>query len=720
MILFSEDWKKYPGAIADWETTNASFVRLGRVYESMGVKNHEFILSLLDPSLRGVDPHSPDLTPQQMLAITNECRRNFWYFLREVARDPSKAGGKARVFKANRGNISALWLFHTHITPILIQPRQTGKSFSINQLITWLLNIRGKGMDMSLLTKDDKLRAESMERIKDIESALPFYMRMRTSKDKASTEMLTIDALKNSYEGFLSSPSEKDAYNVGRGLSPLIFIIDEFAFIKNIAISLPAALAGGGAVVDIAKENNSPYGSIFMTTAGKIDDRDGGYAYQQLMDSAPWTEAYYDIRNIEVLHKTITLASRSSDLMVDCTFSHRQLGYTDEWLAGKIRAAKQKGQDAERDYLNKWTNGSRSHPLHKNILEIINGSKNDSAKTTIDPKYGYAVRWYLKDIDIVDAMYRKTIMGVDSSNASGKDDIAIIVRDVESGSVIAAANINETNMVRFSEWLTYWFIQYPEMTCIIENRSSGSYILDYLASSLLASGIIPHRRLYSTLVDDMNNYGQYRGQELLNTSLGRNLEEMYARFKQYFGFTTSGAGKFSRSELYSTTLTEAARITGHVVNDPKTIAQISALEEKNGRVDHPAGGHDDNVIAWMLTYWFLTKAKNLQHYGIKASTVLTEARFATRETVGLEDYKYRKYKHLMGVIEILGDDIRRERDHLMRERLESIIRMKAVELEKYRVTDEIFSADAFLQSLRGKRMLVQNKQEYRPMYREAA
>ena len=46
MILYSEDWPKYPEAIADYNTTNESFLKLADVLKGMGKKNYNVFLAL--------------------------------------------------------------------------------------------------------------------------------------------------------------------------------------------------------------------------------------------------------------------------------------------------------------------------------------------------------------------------------------------------------------------------------------------------------------------------------------------------------------------------------------------------------------------------------------------------------------------------------------------------------------------------------------------------
>lgn len=77
MILFKQDWKYHPNAIADVNTSNKSFIRLSALYRDMGVENHTFLLALHNPELIGIDPHSPDLTIEQIGLITAECKENF-------------------------------------------------------------------------------------------------------------------------------------------------------------------------------------------------------------------------------------------------------------------------------------------------------------------------------------------------------------------------------------------------------------------------------------------------------------------------------------------------------------------------------------------------------------------------------------------------------------------------------------------------------------------
>ena len=107
-ILFREDWLDFPSAKPHYESKNESALVLAKKLQLMGIKNHLFFLALLDPALANVDPHADDLDEETMYRIGIECRRNPWYYFREVARAPALAGTQSERVQFNRSNV-CLW-----------------------------------------------------------------------------------------------------------------------------------------------------------------------------------------------------------------------------------------------------------------------------------------------------------------------------------------------------------------------------------------------------------------------------------------------------------------------------------------------------------------------------------------------------------------------------------------------------------------------------------
>lgn len=655
MILYKSDWGRYPHAIADFQTKNTSFLEYAALLKSMGVENHAFCLALHNRRLVGVDPYNPS-SQEEAEAILIECKVNPWYYFREVARDPKNP---SVYLKANRGNIALYWLYFNHITTALMQPRQTGKTFSTEILFAYLLIIGKIRSTLVLLTKDNKVRSKTFNGVKSAIECNPYYLNTKQERDPANTELIKISRLKNEYVGLVPQASEKDALSVGRGLTADTLHVDEISFVNNLSISLPALLAASTAARELAASLGEHYGTIMTTTAGKLDDPDGAYAYSIFSDSFSWTEKLFDMPDVETLVRTIETNSPGKVLRVSLIFSHRQLGYTDTWLYKILKETGSKGEDADRDFFNRFTSGTSSSPLTPEMLELIKKSLEEDYKADISPN-SYVTRWYVNPEKLIRDKVQ-LVMGLDTSDAIGRDDIALVVRNVRTGEVVAAGNYNEINLLKFSMWISTWFVRFPELTAIIERKSSGMMILDYIVIYLLEKGIDPFMRLYNRIVSNPEKYPVYYKE--IQRPLYMRSSTIYDITKEYFGYNTSGAGENSRNNLYGNTLLSAVTYTGATVKDNILGKQLMSLTVKNGRIDHAKGGHDDSCVAWLLSYWFLTQSRNLSHYGIESKFILCDNSIVkTSINNSKPSYQQLKLKQVTEEINKIIESLEHERD----------------------------------------------------------
>lgn len=627
-ILFSADWAKYPDAIIDYETKNESFLRVAEVYHRMGVENCAFHLTLLDPDLQGVDPFSENLTFLQKAKIARECKLNFWYYLREVERIPEPGSVVPVMFAANRMNIALYWLFFNHVMTLVVILRQSGKTTTLSSIVKYLLNFGSMNTFINLLTKNEGLKSETLTKVKTLFEELPDYINFSTKKDIFNTDEIYVKDLENKFKGNLSSSSPKQAEKVGRGFTAPINIIDEAAFVENIAIAMGAMLMSGNFARVAAEKNGSPYGTLIATTAGNIDDRDGSYIYSLVTGATLWDEKFLDALNIDQLNQLIYTNSDSGKNstqrpMVNITMSYRQLGYSDEWMEKTKRANISTPENLKRDLYNQWLSGSSKSPIPKEYLEIMRANLIDYPQSIFYAPHNYLLRWYInkEELDFRAQNGSSFIIGSDTSDGNGgnSDDISFVVRDHIYGDVICTANFNEVNLITIADFFVSFLLRYSNSMMIIERRSSAATIIDYMITKLLAVGINPFKRLYNSIVQEKERYAK-EYDEIINARTSD--ESVFIKYKKHIGFATSGGGITSRSELYSTTLLHMLKFTGHTLYDRKLIDQISALIEKNGRIDHPAGGHDDMVIAGLLTHWLLTVGRNLGIYGINSSMIL--------------------------------------------------------------------------------------------------
>ncbi len=705
-LLFEEDWRKFPSAIVDYRTSNVSFINICALLKQMGVKNHLFPLALLNPSLQGVDPFRDDLDEHTQTLIKLECKWNPWYFIREVLRIPPPAGNTPIPLIANRANISLWWCFLNHIDYFLIQPRQTGKSVNSDGIHNWYGIFGADNTRSNLFTKDADLIKENIARLKKIRNLLPKYLVHLVKDDTDNQKEFTNLAQGNRLVAAQAQANEDAARNVGRGLTAPMTHTDEVAFLRFVHISVPAMLAGAGAAREVAAQYGVPYGNIFTTTAGKLDSIEGEFAYIMLQEGMPWTEKLYDCANVTELYRTVRAGCKTDSMLINGTFSHRQLGYTDDWLRERIAAAKQKGDEARRDFLNEWTSGSLSNPLSTEILGKIKASEREPDYIQHYSGTGYMVNWYYPESEVAGKFSGRTlVMGLDTSNATGRDSISAVIADVSTLEVVGTFSLNETNLLVFSGWFAKFLHEYQNIIVVPENKSTWIAIQDYLLIHLPMLGIDPGRRIYSQIVDNRQNSERDRKvyEEFAHPSSMRN---HYSGFRKFFGFPTNGP---LRDLLTTVVLQEAGKKTAEVTRDKTLISEICGLVTKNGRVDHQTGKHDDHVISWLLIHWFLTYAKNLEHYGIDPGMVKKKvyeraANFSWKE----ERERQRQLIYREEIEEIVGE-MGTTHDEFILMRLEHRLESLYRKIDHDLMDSDIGSIDALINEARERRSVNSRK-----------
>ena len=619
-ILFLNDWNKYD-AIVDDKTTNTSFLELSKLLKEMGVRNYYFFLVLFHKELQGVDPHSKDLTNDQKAKIALECKINPWYFLREVALVPASEPLR---FKLIRPTLAMLWSFFCGIDFALTIPRQIGKSVACDALFIWLMYIYYKRADSFLFTKNNELRKGNIERIKKTLKLYPEWLIpliiTGNKKDADNTEIMTCKTLENTLYTAVPQKSKDEAKKVGRGLTIVFKQVDEVPYINNVQISLPALSSASDAAFDNCKREGIYHGSLYTTTAGELDTEEGAWTYGFFNSGMPWSEILYDAFDAEEAKQIVKNTSKEDRCLIYGVFSHRQCGKTDQWLRDILSKVPRTKEEIERDYLNKWTSGSLYSAIEKHLLEIINASEIEPSFTEITLDR-FVVNWYIPRHEIANRMMSADyIMGLDTSNISGKDTNAIIIVDIRDMSVVASSKVSIGNLNTYAIWLANFLITYSRITLVIENKSSAQGIIDTITNIMLNKGINPFKRMYNVIVDDyIRLEDEYKFINQPVDQIGRNVAKVDS-LKDKFGFKTNGN---NRHHLFNTVLVDAAQSTGHLVRDKNLSSQLKGLIIKNGRVDHLANGHDDSVISWLLCHWFVKHSKNLKAYGIDIRLALS-------------------------------------------------------------------------------------------------
>lgn len=718
-ILFQEDWAKFPSARPHLTTKNESALHLAKLLRHMGVENHQFFLALHNQDLVDIDPHDENLTLTQKAAVLKELRENFWYYVREFVKPPGHSGSNKSIrkrFLFNRANLALYFYYWNHVRIYLELIRQSGKSFPTDCLSAYLVDIRCMNTNVALYTKDSKLQAETTARIRKIMDEFPGWADFRTPKDSKNQEMITVNALRNKYMTDIAKPAVKDAENVFRGFSLTSLHGDEGPFLKNIHISLPAILAASTAAIEDARLTDEPHGFLFTSSAGVLDTEEGRYYYKLISGACAHSEFLYDCKNrtelVEIVEKRMRVVDHEGNILstrgaaaVYAPFNHRQIGKTDEWLLFTLNQNSASGAAANKDYFGIWqTSGGTENPLSAECRSEMTSSIKDSLWMDVDPESKLSIDWvYSREVTLSIFSSQDVILGGDTSDASGGDDIGLVFVSAKTGEVIGTTVVNETNIHVFGKWLGNMFLRFNRMTANIERKSTGAALIDYLLHFLPSVGIDPVTRIWNRIVDDLTSDPN----KFKPIFQEKRTPDYYIRYKKYFGFTTSSGGKTDRDELYSTILQEAAKRSADRIHSKTLVNQINGLIRKNGRVDHADGQHDDLIIGWLLAHRVLIGGFNLHLYGIDTSEIYSMARDPFRpfgqQSSGqtLNNVHKKQQDELIRRANAIKQQMANERNDLVLMKLEKAL----TQTTQYIDTDNIIHStmDEFMRAIKEKR-----------------
>ena len=457
-------------------TTNKSFIEMSEYLKSRGIKNYRFMLVLLDPDLASIDPHDPNLSFLMKQKVLLECRRNPWYFFREVVRIP--ASGEPSKFILNRGNMAFLYLTMMNFNTMTILSRQTGKSIGAACWVTYVFNFATTNSQISLLNKEQRDSKLNLARIRGIRDLLPPYLRfdaiyseMNGKKVKVSntTTFLENAITHNKLKTYGKARNQISAANLLRGETFNILWADETAFIafmKDIYQNMVPAMSKATA---IAKANNVPYGIMFTTTPGFLTTEEGKWSYQVMCNSTRFNEMWYDLTYMQI--RNIVDSNRMSTFVL-VQFSYQQLGYSEEWFAERVRESNWDWISIRREYLLEWSNESENCPFTKEELDTIEKFTKDPKKTVlIFGKYPLEI---YEEIPLKANLVPKypPIMGVDPAGGMSRDSSAITIIDSKTTRVFAHMHSNTISLIDLARVIEYITLNMMP-NCIINIERNG-------------------------------------------------------------------------------------------------------------------------------------------------------------------------------------------------------------------------------------------------------
>lgn len=585
----------------DIETKNKSFIKMSLLSKTKGIKNNKWMLALCQRELIGVDPHDPDLTYEQKVKISIECKVNPMYFFREVIRVPA-SGADPIPFKLDQGNMIVLFLFCASVDLFYVIARQIGKTITMLSILEYLTYICYYKSSCSMITNTDKLRVENISRLKNMRDALPKWLISVSMKDSDNKEGMYYKALDNTILTFVGQADPNAADSKVRGLSVPFLCHDEFPYTRNNEIMFKAATATMSTAGEQAKEAGVPTANMIFTTAGDLSTASGKFAHKLVLEAMAWIDNLFDQIDLEQLKNTIK--NNSANNMVYITKSYLQLGKTKEWLEERKRRGSLSDAEIDKDFKGIWSMGSKdSSVIDPELLKILDEYQKEPLY--IQPYQDTFIHWFVSKKEL-DEKYtkRSIILGSDGSEAIGIDFTTFVMMDSETLEVIGSCKCNISNLLHLSEMIFELLLKFRKMLFIPERNSTGAAIVDNLLIFFQRANVNPYVRIFNTYIDTANNISKRDITDLPNP-LGSD--------KKMFGFRTTSK---SRDTLYNTVLLDSIKECKTKINDARIISELQGLTKRNGRVDHTIKGHDDLLIAWLLCLWFVKYGRNTYLYDI--------------------------------------------------------------------------------------------------------
>lgn len=588
--------------IYDFKTTNKSFIEVHLQLKMLGVNNNAFHLLLLNPLLQGIDPHDPDITPQQAMMVIQECKLNMFYYLREVVRVEEQGSGELIKFRMDRGTLAAAYHFANNINFYLMKPRQTGKTVGINAMLSWAFKFCGPNGDFLFSCYREDLAKKNLRGMRTILSHLPKYMQNMGTKavDASGKTVRKTDnitkyrepAQNNSAMVSQCASSEDAAETIGRGYTHIYQFFDEAEFTKYIDIIVKVSGMSFNTASQNARKNHSGYCRIFATTPGNLADTKACQSAMKIVkDALPWSERHYDENPAD--YKRL-IKHKSVFRVVYIEYDYKQLGYGEDWF---IEAVSNVGADPDkvrREILLQRFSGNSDSPFTVDEIEELDANQ-DKPIAIKKLNRIYDILFYEKP-----KKERLYFIGIDPSDGTGSDNYAITVLDPYTLRVVAefrSPYMTIDGCVDLTTWMCDTYFNNPLI--VIERNRNGGAVVERFKSSKLRN------RIYSSPEANTDN-------ERIRDKLDDNgfIKEEFIRNK-YFGTNTTP----STRQVMMNLLLDMVHFSRHLVTSKYIVDDIKKLVVKNNKIQAAAGKHDDSVMSWLMTLYLLYYGKRLERYG---------------------------------------------------------------------------------------------------------
>ena len=593
-------------------TTNKTFLEMHWWLKSQGIRNNKFFLQLYDVALANINPRDPNLNDHWKARVLRECIVNEWYYIREIVRIPDSGGivGGGTPFRLDRGNLALLFSLQHNWNVFLEEPRQFGKTTGAVVHYSWVFNFGTTNSKMMFIHKKHDGSKENLQRVKDIRSALPSYLRMDRRIDENGKKLKAIDnatTLEHLFNGnkILTMPSARNksnANNLGRGATMPIHWYDEYAFMVFNKTIYNAATPAYKAASKSAMSHGKPYGILITTTPGILTTEEGVNAFNTRNAATDFHEEYYDYtpQQLEELR-----ASNTSSSFFHIRYTYQQLGATDEYLKDMVIDLEKDWDAIRREVLLEWAVTNSNSPFTKQDLDIVKGLVR-APKQQIrlgNPGSPYFLNIYGEANLRVDP----PIIGVDVSGGYEQDSSAITIIDSRTTKVIGTFNCNFISIENLAKVIYEIVVKYTPNAIINIERNGG------FGASLLQK-LIPTKL-------KRNLYFEIKDKVVEERNDGFHTVKRKKTCK-CFGFDNTAKSRELLMEILRDRMeNHKDKFVADIIYNELTTLEI----KKNGRIEHANNAHDDQVFSLLMALYVWYEGKNLmENFGLQIRQIYTD------------------------------------------------------------------------------------------------
>lgn len=559
----------------------------------------------------------------------------------------------------------------------------THNTVAVQVINFWLTYIMGRGYTSHLITLKSDNRAQFIEAVKTIRNSIPKYMVNSTYKDKDAGTSLTYKAFGDNQINtlYVNVPQQgaDKAGDLARGLRVGTSSFDESAYIKYIDLIIDGS--GPSTLTETMKcrEKGLPYGTSHITTPNTTLHPSGEFMFKRLMDSTEWREKFFDCFGESDLYDKLIKASpvETTSPKLAMVYNYLQLGKDKDWVKEVIDTLNLSKAKAKIDLLLMWVEDGENRLFDDQTREAINNMKRDVVWSKEYKDFNLYMDFFVTQAELGEMCKKEYndffLIGSDTSSAINKDACTIVIRSIKTGKVIGVGRYALTYLDHVTSILVD-LLECIQNSMLIPERNYAHHMIDTLLITLPAKGMDPFTRIYNTVFQDTVGH-EKEYEEVRRTGFATRSKNFYLKFKQHFGFLTTGT---SRKTLYGLII-EAVGNTGYGLAYSKLADELINLQLKADRIDHNTKEHDDLVISWLLSYWFIKLGMNKSLYGIPPGLALTETRNLMNESSGVKNPETEPHIiHLLQKVRMkittLTDELLSTNDNLLALRLEAEIR----------------------------------------------